>query len=362
MSDAQAGWERLIGQWLELKSGRSQSEHTRRNYAEALGRWRAFLAHLEPPVALWEADASHVRAWQAGLRAEGLKESTVNHKLACVSSLYSFAQGERHVGGDGVERPFFVDAAGKARANPFRAGNVVRGRVENYGRAHPLTAAEAGLLLGHLEREAGSPAGARNYALILTFLYTGWRSAELLRMRWGDVRPHRSEAGTWVYAWRGKGAKAQDDVLPGLCWAAICAFLKSAGRLLPERGIEPGREEFVWLPVERPEMEGMRHGAQVAAGRPISERQALRVLRAALRGAGIREAERVRIHDLRHSHALLLVEAGVPESRIQQRLHHESLGTTGRYLRTIVRDDPADDVTRAFAQLRLRVETDRDRG
>jgi len=255
-----------------------------------------------------------------------------------------------------VERPFFVDSAGKARANPLRAGNVVRGRVASYGRAHPLTAAEVGLLLGHLEREAGTAAGARNYALLLTFLYTGWRSAELLRMRWGDVRPHRSEAGTMVFAWQGKGGKSQDDVLPGVCWGAICAFLKQAGRLLPERGVDPGREEFVWLPVGAPEMAGMRHGAQVDGQRPISERQALRVLRAALRGAGIREAERVRIHDLRHSHALLLVEAGVPESRIQQRLHHESLSTTGRYLRAVQRDDPTDDVSRVFAQLRLRAE------
>ncbi len=348
-------WGEIIEQWVEMKSARSGSPHTRRSYATAMARWLGFLAAREPAPPLWEADSSHVRAWQQALRAQGLSEATVNHQLSCVSSFYSFVMGERRVV-NGVEVGVFVDRTGKARSNPFRASNVQRGRPRSYERARVLAQAEVSLLLGHLERDAGDAAGARAYALILTYLYTGWRSAELLRMRWGDIRPSRSQADAWVYAWHGKGNKAQDDVLPGVCYRAICAYLHRDGRLLPQVGVEPGRDEPVWLPLSKPPMEGLRGSPQLT-GQPISDSTALRVLRAALRGAGIRHWEHYRVHDLRHTHAHLLLESGLSLPQIQQRLHHSSLATTGLYVRAVHSEDPVDEVSRAFAQLRLHTES-----
>lgn len=355
MDETGPRWRQAIEQWLELKRQRSRSAHTARSYAGAMARWEEFLAGCDPAPALWEADASHVRAWQAELRRAGLSETTINHKLSCVSSFYTFVQGERRVV-EGVETGLFVDRAGRARANPFRAGNVQRGRTRTYERARVLAAAEVSLLLGYLEREAGDAAGARAYALILTYLYTGWRSAELLRMRWGDIRPSRSQANVYVYAWQGKGNKQQDDVLPAACHEAICVYLRKAGRLLPQVGIEPRAEEPVWLPVAAPAMGGLRHHPSMAGG-AISGRTALRILRGALRGAGIREWERYRVHDLRHTHAHLLLESGVSLPAIQQRLHHSSLATTGLYVRAVHREDPVDDFSQAFAQLRLHTES-----
>ncbi len=349
-----AAWHSLITQWLELKRARSQSSHTHRSYAAAIRRWQEFLAAQQPPTALWEADASHVRLWQQAMRQAGLSEATTNHRLSCVSSFYSFVQGERRMEG-GVERGIFVDAAGKARQNPFRTGNVQRGRTQIYARARVLSRVEVSLLLGHLERQAGTVAGARALALVLTFLYTGWRSAELLRMRWGDLRPSRSQAGAYVYAWQGKGGKRQDDVLPALCHAAICAYLRADGRMGPGR--QPAPDEPVWLPVATPRMDGMRGAPAVDGKRPISEATALRALRAALKGAGVGDAGAYRIHDLRHTHAHLLLEAGMDLAAIQQRLHHASLSTTGLYVRTVHREDPVDEVTDAFAQLRLHAES-----
>jgi len=357
-------WLELIGDWLDLKTGKSNSEHTRRNYEAALIRWQKFLAtqFVEDAdgavrtVELWEVDHSHVRAWQALLRSE-VAETTVNHQLSCVSSFYSFVINEKRMV-SGVEVDLFVDRLGRARQNPFKVGNLQRGRSSAYERARPLTVGEYDKLLTYLEGQQHTVAGARNYALILTYLHTGWRSAELLRMRWEDVRPNRSQPGTFVFAWRGKGGKAQDDVLPADCYHAIVGYLKKAGRWTPGA---PGREEgladdeFVWLPVREPDMSGLKHGAKVDRARPISEKSALRILRGALRAAGVAEADAFRVHDLRHTHAQLLLTTGQNLAVVQSRLHHSSLATTGIYAKVLQRGDPIDGHTAGFQQLRMGV-------
>ena len=357
-------WLAMIGDWLDLKESKSKSPHTRRNYQAAIERWQAFLATQfvedSGPVhtcELWEVHHGHVRDWQSALRAGGLSESTVNHQLSCVSSFYSFVINEKRMV-DGIEVDLFVDRLGRARMNPFKSGNLQRGRTAQYERAYPLSTAEVATLLGWLEGQQHTAAGARNYALVLTYIYTGWRSAELLRMRWRDVRPSQSQPGTFIFAWRGKGGKAQDDVLPAPCYHAIVGYLKLAGRWTPgapgrEEGLAP--DEFVWLPVKETDMSGMLNGAKVDPARPISEKSALRVLRMALRKAGVRDAEQRRVHDLRHTHAHLLLESNHNLATIQARLHHSSLATTGLYVKAIGREDPVDTFSAQFQQLRLSV-------
>lgn len=327
-------WGRLGEEWLTLKHMRSASVHTLRAYRLGLGRWLRFLATCQQadgrPVAVWDATGAQVRAWQAELRAQGLKESTVNHYLATVSSFYSFALNEP---GSGLA------------ANPFH-GNVVRGRVTPYAGARPLTVEEYDQLLTWLEAQAGTVAGARSHALLRTYLHTGWRSAELLRMRWGDLRAHRALPGAYIYAWQGKGKKAQDDLLPADCAGAIIHYLQRAGRW------QPARAAPIFQPLRTPAMSGLRNGAMVVPGAPLSEKGAIRVLRAALAGAGIEEPWAFRVHDLRHTHAHLLLQAGHNLATVQGRLHHSSLATTGIYARTVFRDDPEDTFSESFRRLR----------
>lgn len=102
-------------------------------------------------------------------------------------------------------------------------------------------------------------------------------------------------------------------------------------------------------------MSGMLNGAKVDPARPISEKSALRVLRMALRKAGVRDAEQRRVHDLRHTHAHLLLESNHNLATIQARLHHSSLATTGLYVKAIGREDPVDTFSAQFQQLRLSV-------
>ena len=363
-SQRRVHWHQMINDWLDLKTSKSASRHTRRNYASAIERWQEFLTtqYLDTPdgivrtVELWEVEHSHVRTWQAML-SEARSDATVNHLLSCVSSFYSYVINEKRLV-NGVEIDLFIDVLGRTRANPFKTGNLQRGRTEQYHRAAPLDIQQYDQLLTYLETQAHTLAGARNYALILTYLHTGWRSAELLRMQWQHVRPNKAQPGAYVFAWRGKGAKHQDDVLPADCYHAIVGYLKLAGRWTPgapdrEEGLAP--EEHVWLPIKATDMTGMKHGPQVDPNAPISEKSALRILRTALRKAGIAHPERYRVHDLRHTHAQLLLAAGQGVHIVKERLHHSSLATTGIYAARLQRTDPLDTHTAQFRQLRLGV-------
>ncbi len=69
----------------------------------------------------------------------------------------------------------------------------------------------------------------------------------------------------------------------------------------------------------------------VLAGHPLSHSYVLRTFRVGLKSAGL--PTKVRLHDLRHSFASQLVQAGVALSVVAQLLGHSSLVVTSRYAR-----------------------------
>lgn len=171
-ADAQrrAEWQRLIGDWLALKRAKSESDHTERNYRNAVERWQLFLATqfifeadgTARTCEMWEVDHTHVRTWQALLLDDPNIESenTVNHYLSCVSSFYSFVIRDKRMV-RGVEIDMFTDALGRARINPFKAGNLQRARTDSYSHANPMTVAEYAKLLTFLETRNHTVSGAR---------------------------------------------------------------------------------------------------------------------------------------------------------------------------------------------------------
>ena len=355
-------WDAIEDTWLDAKTALTGSTHTRQAYRRALDSWKLFLTtqFIELPdgafrtVEIWEVDHTHVRAWVQTLTANGNGPATTNHYQACVSSFYSFVIHEKRLV-NGVEIDLFVDRWGRTRQNPFRTGNIQRLKVEE-DRPRPLHPEEYDRLLPHLEANAATLNGARNYALILTYLNTGWRSSELLRMKWGDVRPSRRQKHTMIFAWRGKGGKHQDDILPADCWAAILTYLKKAGRYAPGL-IEPKPDEYIWLAVARPTMKGLKNKPIVDAHHPITDKSAIRILRTAAAHAAIPDASTLRIHDLRHTHAKLQLATGATMVEIRDRLHHSNISTTDRYLRGLQKEEPIDRHTKRFAQLRLDIIT-----
>ncbi len=374
----QRQWDKLRDAWLQAKREKSRSEHTVRNYQRVWHRWADFVAEQRRddgyPLRLWQVEVRHVREWQRHLReegrldegtlerrGEGLAESTVNHHLSVVSSFYSFVINEKFMI-SGRELCLFVDITGAARANPFKFGNIARGKTEQYERACPLSPEDLGALVRYLEGKQGTLAGARNYALVLTYLLTGWRNHEVLRMQWKHVRPSRAQKGSFIYAWRGKGGKTAEEPIPQDAWHAIVHYLKMDGRWMA--GVEAAdqpleADEYIFRPVVEHTLGQLANVKETLesrpAGAPLSEKSALRIVRTALKNAGVREWERYRVHDLRHTFARLLLEDGVSETEIMTLLHHSSLATTGLYTKKVRKklEDPVDTRTgRLYQQIR----------
>ena len=327
--------EPLIDGWLAEK----QSDSTRRNYARALSAWRNFLAghslravNGSRRLDLWDANTDLVRAWQQSMRDSELRVATINHALSSVSSFYAYAIATHSAPAHLVRNPIGVD--------------VRREAVDAFQGVQPLSIANYDLLLAHLEDHSNTLSGARAHALLRTFLHTGWRVAPLLQMTWGAIRPSRSRHGAFIYTRSTSGGAAIDDILPSDCHEAICHYLRLANRA-PET-LAP--DAYLWTPIREPNISGF--GALLDPARPICARTALRILRTWLHAAGIAHAERYRLIDLRHTHALLLLESGASLPAIQERLQHTRPQTTTRYLRRTFAVQPADDHTQGFAALR----------
>jgi integrase len=161
-------------------------------------------------------------------------------------------------------------------------------------------------------------------------------------MQWKHLRPHKQIRDAMVYSWVGKGAKAENEQIPDDAWDAIVHYLKLDGRWVPglpaaDQPLAP--DDFIFRPLPIATTGQLRnvpaHVPQPGDNKALSPTSALRVLRTALRRAGVPNAGKYRVHDLRHTFAGMMEEDGATESEIMVRLHHSSLDTTGRYLKTL---------------------------
>ena len=351
-------WSTLRDRWLRAnRRGRPNSPATRRAYEAATNLFAAFTG-----LDWWLITSDHVRAWQEHMEAQGLSRATINQRLSSVSSFYSYVLREQRLGADGIERSLFFDAQGRTRANPFKTGNLERVAVNRKGKSRPLSQAVIIHMMNDIK--VATLDGARDYALLKSFLLTGWRSNEILSMTWGDIRPNDDRTGEFIFAWHGKGAKEQDDPFPAPCYHAIVAYLKLAGRWLPghPEHIQPG--DYIWQPLRTHGIHNFPNAAPIIlSGGPqpaveghISPTQANNILRKhlrrALRKTGLTQEEATaraktyHIHNLRHTFAHNMRKAGFDVLKISKRMHHSSIAVTQIYLDSL--EAPIDDYSQAL--------------
>ena len=359
-----------IAAWLHAKFQRSRSAKTQSTYSAILQAFRALL--LARGLDLDAADPRHVAA-SAGISvqaqmnaieladlvaertralalaaqayasqpattrygARAVAATTANLRLAAISSFYRYALRHDFLRGD----------------NPIE--RVERQMVQSYAAAHPLAYDDLRTRLAEID--LATPAGLRDYALLLLGLHTGRRLSELagLRREHIVIRASRVEI-TWV---RCKGGKTMRDDLPrkgaqGLAAEALIAWVMrlygedgqtepllsqdklrdvaqptrhdgqrllvttmQAGALGPATAAQQRRERPIWISL------ATRNGT---FGHPLSIR-AIAFINEQRLGAS-------KVHTLRHTFARGLEDAGAKVSEIQARLGHADLGTTGRYL------------------------------
>lgn len=372
-----------IAAWLHAKFQRSRSTKTQVTYSAILQAFRSQLlahgldldaadprrvaadlgadAHTEESIAdLGDAVAARTRtlaiaaqayAAQPAMTRYGARPvapTTANLRLAAISSFYRYALRHDFLrGGNPVER-------------------VERQAVQAYAAAHPLAYDDLRMRLAEID--LSTPAGLRDYALLLLGLHTGRRVSELagLRREHIIIRASRVEI-TWV---RCKGGKTMRDELPrkgmqGLAAEALVAWVM---RLYGEDGeTEPlltpdvlstmrqrsvqadtsrahpspsgGRSEQALLSPSLAGTLGIAAAGRMRQERPVwislAKRNGTYGHPLSIRAIALINEQRLgasKVHTLRHTFARGLEDAGAKVSEIQARLGHADLGTTGRYL------------------------------
>lgn len=170
--------------------------------------------------------------------------------------------------------------------------------------------------------------GRRHHALWVVALATGMRLGEMLGLRWQDVdlegrtvtvsHQLRRSGDGWVAAPLKTGASRRTIALPSEAAAALRAHRL---RQLEARLRAGGR----WR-----EMDVV---FATSIGTPFNDRTVREAFHRDVAAAGV---PAIRIHDMRHSHATWLLQAGVPVKTVSDRLGHASARMTlDRYAHVI---------------------------
>ncbi|WP_172644441.1 tyrosine-type recombinase/integrase [Kocuria marina] len=266
---------RLVGSWLASYP----SANTRASYRVDA---RLFCKFLDTgAVDLLQASRAHVDVFARARNAAGDADTTLARRLAAVSAFYTYA--------------ITVGAVSK---NP--AQYVGRPSVDqDHTTTAALTRREAMRLL-----DAAVADSPRSHALVDLLLSTGVRISEALAATQAGLSSDRLVI-------RRKGGKKAVVALPEHTAAALYGLVGVLGTELAT-GCEADRLIFT-----------------TRNGRPWARSNAHTTLACLARKAGI--IKPMSSHVLRHTHATLALELGVPLHHLQDSLGHADPRTTRRY-------------------------------
>jgi site-specific recombinase XerD len=323
-------WAEAFEAWLaerEANFGRST-----RSMAQV--GWREFLTYLGKPP--WEVKERDVLAWEHQLEGQQLRPSTINQRITALSKFYDFC----------AERG--VDRAWSERTGFNPAKRVPRRKERKYDNIHYLSREEAHALLAAVDREE-TALGKRDYALLLGVLEAGMRVGNLRCLQWGAIQVDEENGPAWVQ----RAIEGQEDeaaampralpaamlpaamlpaaLLPGQVWEAMKDYLQASGRWG-----KMGADSFVFAPLASPLEEAPSGKAEDwADDRPMTAALAKFVLKRYARAAGLKP-ELVTWTSLRHTAAMLRVEAGDEAETISRFLGREDVQKTRAYIERLI--------------------------
>jgi site-specific recombinase XerD len=302
-------WPVAYEQWLASCS-KTDSQNTIGGYKQAIKAFFQYTGGVRP----WRVMSSHVIGWQNEMKSRGLKKTTINLRLAALSSLFRFLKSKFPYPDPRTGKEAFL-----VGRNPVDSAN--RAKVDPYENSDALSWEETQALLHKID--GSTVTGLRDFALIHTLIFTGCRITETLHLKWGDITQN---GGKVFYAWRGKGDKHGVFELPGGSHQAILGYLKAAGRL---DSMAPDQYIFIAHSDAALHLPNVK---SVGQNKPLSGASAGRLLRRWATKAGL-DPHRIHPHLLRHTAAGFAAEVSNGDLEfVRQFLHHSTLAITQIYL------------------------------
>lgn len=250
------GFEQLCKAYMEYAKVNKRSWSRDDLSIRTLGRWFAGMK-------LAEITALAIEKYKND-RSHEVKPATINRELACLKHMFNKAI-----------------QWGMARTNPVRSVKMLR---ENNRRLRYLTEEEAQRLVDECADHIKP--------IVVTALYTGMRSGEILNLKWEDVDLGHG----LIYIQNSKSGSREVPIS-----TRIVELLRELHR----------RSQYVFACESGRPRRGVRKGFE-----------------SALRRAGIRDFT---FHDLRHTFASHLVMSGVDLLTVKELMGHRSINMTLRY-------------------------------
>lgn len=264
-----------------------------------------------------------VKRWQESLAGKGLRPNTVYVRTSFLSSFYEWLMRDpvlgRHIARNPVERA-------RPRAPKAYQTESVKS----------LTDEELDALLAVVaERAAGDIVGKRDYALLLLFVATGMRRAEILSLRGRDLR---LDDGLVITSRVKGGNYAGREVADPSVRQALLDYLSTVGRLHVLKTDAP-----VWT----------RHDRAGGPGEGLSSHCYVKNLKKYARAAGL---DGFHLHQTRHTFARIVAEETGSIVETQDALNHSNPSTTRVYVQriTVKRDRHGPLVMRRVAGVKVR--------
>jgi integrase/recombinase XerD len=267
-----------------------------------------------------EISPRDVKNWQESLEAGGLSPSTVYVRVSFLSSFYEWLMRDPELGSMVGKNP--VSQARPRAPKPYQTASV-----------KALTDEELGKLLDTVRRKAaaGDVVGKRDYALLLLFIATGMRRAEIISLRGRDVR---ADEGLVLTSRVKGGTYAGREVAEPRVREALLDYLAAARRLDVLKTDGP-----VWT----------RHDHAGPPGAALTSHSYVKNLKRYAREAGV---EGFHLHRTRHTFARIIAEDSGSITETQEALGHRNAATTRVYVQriTVKRDRHSERILGRFAK------------
>lgn len=296
LADLRAGSEALAA-WAEATT--DASSRRRADLLRDKGRTVAdfFTFTAKPPEAVTPGD---VHAWREDLERRGLEPATIYAAISKVSSFYNWA---RKIEGLAELLPINpVNGARPKAPKPYQSESTQSLGDEDLDALIAFVKAKA---------DAGQIVGKRDYALLLHYVLTGRRRAEVIGLRWGDLKTN----GTMLVTYRIKGGTIETrEVQSELVKASMIDYLEASGRLEGMTDDTP-----IWT----------RHDRAGKPGGPLTSHAFAKNLKRYAAHAGLASFH---LHQLRHTWARQAGDESGSMGIVQEGLGHKSQATTRVYL------------------------------